>query len=320
MWFTLTLALALAAPDGDSLARHMAAADQAAKAELDHNFQGAVEACQAAILALPTGPRAERCKRRVAWFDARRDTDGGFDLWSRLDEVRRTTWTEDPDGARAQVAAVRDDAQATPLLRAEAGLWLAHDALARRRDPALALTDTTPLYDVRSALDDTHRRDVVLAHAQALVQAGRAEQAKAVEKEALVAGGSIATPVDQTLLRQRHDRLRTASWAALALFGAASLGVGGRQRPVLRPWALLPMAVALVGAYGIATSWDAGTGDAILWMSAPLVGIHVLTARAQQATSRGALRVAIGALSAVASFAAAWLAFDFTGTLNQVWW
>lgn len=320
MWIWLTLALALAAPDGDSLAQHMAAADQAAKAELARDWAGAVTACQTAITALPTGPRAARCARRVAWFDARRDLDGGFDLWTQLDIVRRETWKADPERARSEVARLRDDPQATPLLRAEAGLWLANDALSRRKDPALALNDTTPLYEARAALDDEHRKNVVLTHALALVQVGRADEAKAVEKEALVAGGSLATPVDEALITQHHARVRSASWSALALFVAAA-GLGAwRAVGQPRPWALLPMGVGLAGAYVIATSWDPGTGDAVLWMCPPLVGIHLLAGRAQHGTTSALGRASIGALAAVASFAAAWLAFDATGTLNQVWW
>jgi hypothetical protein len=320
MWLWFTVALSLAAPDGDGLALHMAAAERAAKAELDRDWPGAVAACQEAITTLPTGPRAARCERRVAWFDARRDLDGGFDLWTGLDTVRRETWRADPDGARVQVTALRDDAQATPLLRAEAGLWLANDALARKKDAALALTDTTPLYDARAGLDDEHRKTVVLTHALALVQVGRADEAKAVEKEALVAGGSLATPVDEALITQQRARVRRASWSALGLFVAASLWGAWRAVGQPKPWALLPMGVGLVGAYVIGTSWDAGSADAVLWMSAPLAGIHLLAGRAQHGTPSAVGRATIGLLAAVASFAAAWLAFDATGTLNQVWW
>ena len=320
MWFWFTLALALAAPDGDSLAQHMAAADQAAKAELARDWEGAVTACQAAITALPTGPRAARCARRVAWFDARRDVDGGFDLWTQLDTVRRETWRVDPDGARAKVATLRDDAQATPMLRAEAGLWLGNDALARKKDAALALTDTTPLYDDRAAFDDEHRKNVVLMHALALVQVGRADEAKLVEKEALVVGGALATPVDEALIAQHHQRVRVVSWSVIALFVATSLLGAWRAVGQPRPWALLPIGAGLLGAYVIGTSWDPGSADAVLWMSAPLAGIHLLAGRAQHGTASAIGRAGIGALAAVASFAAAWLAFYATGTLNQVWW
>lgn len=320
MVLLLTALLALAAPDGDALAQHMAAAERAATAEKDRDWAAAVTACQAAIEVLPTGPRAARCERRIVWFDARRDADGGFDVWSQLDVVRRDTWKTDPDGARTAVTGLRDSADATPLLRAEAGLWLADDALTRLQDPGLALTDTTPLHDTRAALDDEHRRDVTLTHALALARAGKTAEAAAVEAEATVPGNPRTTPVGQEQERARRERVRQASWASIGLFVAAGLTGAWRSTGTPRPWGLLPAGLGVLGAWAIADAWDPGTGDAMASFAPAVVGIHLLSARAQRGTQAPAGRFVLGLLAFLASFAAAWLAFDHTGTLEQVWW
>lgn len=314
--FLLTAALAGPA----EYAQHMDLAAQAARAEQEGSFDVAYDACEQAVTLMPDGPRAQRCAARLAMLEARRDADGTFGGWTTLYTLRRT-WRElDPDQARQQVLALLGHEGIAQAVHADAVLWLARDSLSRRDDPQEALGLTGPLFPARDDLPDDLRKRLVGTHALALARAGRLEEAKTVEAEVAVrTPAPRPTPVDNEAWRQQRARIQVGSWVTLALFGAvaAPLAIRAAKRPP-RPWGLVPLTLAVAATWLLADQWSEGAGDALPYMLAGFVPIHLLAAFARSTEAPAAWRLAVSVLAAAATLAVAWLALAHTQSLGWV--
>jgi hypothetical protein len=118
------------------------AAARAAEAALNH--AEAWEAYGEVLEAEPEGPRATAARVRREWLDARRDPDGTWRGARALDEVRRGG--VDAAERRPAVEALWGASDVAPVVRAEAGLWLALD------EPSSALPVTTELWAARATV------------------------------------------------------------------------------------------------------------------------------------------------------------------------
>lgn len=308
----LALLWSLAAPAADDpLQHHLDAAAAAMEAEARGDHDAALAACRAAIEALPDGPRAPRCRSRVARLLDRRDADGGWTGLRAWDDARQLAGS-DPEAARAAVIELLGAERLPAILQAEATTWLAADDLTRRADPQACLTRTELLYAERQRLDDTTRADLVSLRAQALARLGQPERAREVLSEVQVATPAPRpTVVDQELAVQATSRHRQAAWATLALFLLVAVPRLPRVQVGGPPWGLLPLAVVSLGAWATAEQWEHGQGRPALPLAAALSGVHLIAWRA--AAGRGRWGAAISCAAAAASLASAWLVLDTLG-------
>lgn len=271
------------------------------------------------------GPH-DRCARRLAWLDARRDGEGSLTLLARLEQVRLRWRDQPPEVSRAEVEAVFD--QAPPgALRADAGIWLARDALGRLNDPDLTLTHTRPLLDVDLAqgapLDPTERdrlrRQAVGLHSRALAKLNRTEEAVRVEAEIRVPSQAPRlSPVEQIARERRLGQVASLAWGAVGTFLLVALPVAVRARRIPQglPLGLIPLWIGCGGTWFLAESWAAGAGAALPWMTGGLTAIHLVSFAALSRPRVGAPVIRL--LSALASLAVVFLALYRTQTLAWV--
>ncbi|MCB9682962.1 MAG: hypothetical protein H6733_15965 [Alphaproteobacteria bacterium] len=315
LWLTLARA-----QDPDVLQRHLALAEASMKAERRGDPAEAVAACTEAVDVLPTGPRAQRCVDRLAFLAARRDTDGSYAGWQELEAVRRARRSLTQAEARGRVIALLSREGIAASTVAEATIWLASEALDMDGDPQRALDVIAPLYARRASLADALRKRTVMLQARALAELGRSEEALGVETEIAVAAPMPRpTPVQAVMHDQAVGRRNVAAAAILLGFAilAAPLAVrGARRRPV--PMGLVPLWLAIGLAWWVAESWDVGAGRALLPMGAGFTGVHLLAVLARTADAPAVLRGLVAFAAAAATFAVAWLALAFTGTLGWV--
>jgi hypothetical protein len=306
-WASVALVLCplAAGAQEDPTQAHLAAANAAMEAEARGDHEGVLRACGAAIALLPEGPRAPRCRGRVARLEARRDADGGF---TSLRGLEAALATRDPTAARASVLAVLGREQVPPAVHAEATAWLAADDL-RRGDPGACLDHTELLYASRADLDELVRAEVITLRAQALARLGREQDARSTLEELRVAAPAPRpTVVDEELATQAAARWRWGAWAALGAFAAAALVRAPRVRPAGPPWGLVPLALTAAGAWAVAELFADGDGRPVLPLLGALTAVHLLAWRAAAGAGRGG--AALSALAFGASLAAAWLVLD----------
>lgn len=286
-----------------------------------------------ALAASRRGGRTVAARQRLAWMEARRDAGGGFGGLEELQAARRAgTGSPGRDGVERLFR--RGDL--SPALRAEAGIWLAQDALERRGDPGAALAITRELWPGAAELPPEVRRILARRHAEALAGTGRWEEARAVEAGALDQAVAEAVarsradrlgPVDLMARDEARRRLALASWGALLAFGAVGGPLawrGWRRRPRPLPWGFLPL-LALVGLAGVLVEiYEPSGGRAFPALAAAAAGIHgvaagaAIEARARPPGGRGALRLGLGLLAAAATLGAAFLVFAAHGELLRV--
>ena len=108
-------------------------------------------------------------------------------------------------------------------------------------------------------------------------------------------------------------------------------GLLGRRRPLAappapgrrsgrasgRPWGLVPIAVAALGAWAIAEAWEEHSGRSIPWMATGFALIHLLVGPALRAVE-GPAEIGLRILAAGATVSVALLALWRTGTLSWV--
>jgi hypothetical protein len=296
---------------------------RAAERAGDHAAEHA--ACTALLGEDAGGPGAEACRRRIAWLDARRDTDGGFAALEALQAVRRDRRTLAPEDAWSRVEAVARATEAAARVRDEAALWLAREALDRREDAALALTWTGPLW-ARLAPEAGRpgglRAQAADLHARALLGTGDEAGARAVEAAAAPVRSAVPREGLPLAIRNRdRARARTGAWAGLALFGLAAGPPAvrtwrGPDRP--RPRGLVPLLVVGLGATGLVAAWDLATAPGVLAVVGAFAAVHLVAAGALAATPAGPLRVAQRLVAVVGTLAAGWLVADRLGLAAQV--
>ena len=300
---------------------HQERFEAARAAETDGRFDDAVADCRQAVAAAPTGPRTPNCQRRIAFLEARRDLDGTFRTWSALESVRRRWRTDDQGVLAAEVDALRPSALA---VRAEVAIWIARDALSRRDDPAAALAATDLVYADSAAFvaENALWRQVVELRAVSLARLGQVDAAREVEAAVKfeAPGAERPTAVDQVVLARRREVLAWFSWASVLLFGSAGLPLavrGLRLRPV--PRGLVPVGVAGIGTWLVATGWDSSAAVGVPRMIAGLAGVHIVSLGALLALrERPRVQWAMRLAAALASVAVGYLALWSTGTLPWV--
>jgi hypothetical protein len=251
--------------------------------------------------------------RRLAWLAVRRDADGDWDALETLDRSRRGLGVEGAEGLLVQVGAA-------PLVRSEAALWLAGQALdAGDAAGAVALSD-----DVWAARDSLPRPvlgQAVRLRADALGALGRYDEAQAVE-EVLAIDTSAQRPsrTDRIERAARHQAIGVASGlvATLVVLGLLpGAWRGWRLLPRPRPWGLVPLVLLLLGTAVIVELRDDGTGRWGLPLTLGAVGLHLLSAGAARGQGRLA-RTVVGVAAAVATLAVAWICLWKTDTLSAV--
>lgn len=243
---------------------------------------------------------------RLAWLDARRDADGRLDGLTRLEQARREP---DPDRRRAMVEALAAEPHASPTLTAEIALWRGQDAF----DRGDASATVRVLEDLETVPEDL------------------APAIGALDGRARVALGLPVPPgpaADAAARARRVTGIRAACVATIGGFAlvAGALGIRGiaESRRAARAWRLRPgglgpLALGMVGSFGIAAAWD----PAVTWRAVPLfpalITLHVLAAAAQPGLAGHARgQAAVGALAALASLAAGWLVLQPIGVLDEL--
>ena len=266
------------------------AAARAAEAALNHAEAWA--AYGEVLDAEPAGPRATAARARREWLDARRDPDGKWRGARALDEVRRGV--VDAAERRPAVEALWGASDVAPVVRAEAGLWLALD------EPSTALPVTTELWAARATLPRSIRAQAGRAHARALAAAGDVAAAEGVEAELRA---EFAVPVTGQTEVARVTRAAERAWlgrvsgVVVALYGMLVLPALVRVPAVLRagerplPWGALPILVLSLGGGWVADRWDSGAGRMFPAFALVFVAVHVVAALA----ARGADTLAPGA-------------------------
>lgn len=285
-------------PDGSVEAQHRAA--RAADAREDWS---AAHAAWSALLAQdPVGARSEAARTRLAWLAFRRGADGGF---AAADALSRARAARDVGAMRPLVS----DSAAPAAVRAEAALWLAVER------PAEALTYTAPAWTLRDALPSDVRGRLGRAHARALAEAGRPEDASEVEQavRAAVLGVAASAATDEgEVVRVERERARVRlRWASLAVIGAFGVA-GGRvawteraRIAQLRPYGLIPMWLLVAGGLAVAGAWDPSVLRLAPGLLAGWTVVQVVASASASAPAR--LRVLVGALAALASLGVAFL-------------
>jgi hypothetical protein len=287
----------------DPLERHQAFVAEAMLAEREARPAAAIAACAEAIAALPQGPGAARCARRVGWLEARRDPDGTWSAWIALEAARRTP---DREAARALVAALRAREQISDAVAAEAALWAADDAL-RRGAGAEAVGVLSGWYERRSGLEENAAEAVAQTYARALAMVGRVDEARVAEAEVRVATAAPRpTPVDAVVAAQRRADGEVAARAGLVGFAAAALARAAWLRgPAGPPWGALPIVAVAAAVWGLAEAWEHGAGRPVPGMTAALLAVHLLAWAGR--AGHGAAGWALAAGAAIASGAVGWL-------------
>lgn len=309
-WLLATLSFG-----SDPLGRHQELYRAARSAESARNYPEAVSACEEAVAISPTGPRAATCRARLAWLEARRDADGTWASLAELQAVREAYRSLAPGEGARRVRALRDRPGVAELVWVDAGLWLGRDAL-DRGDPAEALAITEPIV---ARHHGELRRSAVGVHTLALAAAGRLDEALVAEQEIRVAPPGVRdTPIEQQVRARTERRWATASAVAVGAFAvvAAPLAWIGRHRDG-RPWGLVPIGVAVGGAWAIGEGWTEGAAAAAPYLLLGFSAIYLIAGPALQATD-ARWRPVVRALAALATLGVAVLAFYATNTLDWV--
>lgn len=252
-------------------------------------------------------------RRRLDWLAVRQDPDGDWDGLEALDRSRRG------GGAHAALA-VRQDAEVAPLVRHEASLWLAGQAL-DAGTPADALGLTEDPWQARAGLPRPVLGQLVKLRAAALADLGRFDQAR--EVEALLAVQTTAvrpSATDRTQRAARHQAISVASGLVggvllLALLPAAIRGWSRAPRP--RPWGLLPLLVLLGGTAALVEGRAPGAARWWLPLSVGAAVVHLVSAGAGRGRGRAG-RLAVGLAAGTATLVVAWLSLWATDSLLHV--
>jgi len=251
--------------------------------------------------------------RRLAWLAARRDADGDWDGLEALDGSRRGLGVAGAEG-------LLGDQGTAPLVRSEAALWLAGQAL-DAGDAAGAVVLSDPVWASRDTLPRPVLGKAVRLRADALGALGRYDEARAVEQVlAIDTPAQRPSRTDRIERAARHQAIGVASGlvAAFVVLGLLpGAWRGWRQVPRPRPWGLVPLVLLLVGTAVIVELRDHGTGRWGLPLTLGAAGLHLLSAGA--ARGRGRLgRTVVGALAGLATLAVAWICLWKTDTLSAV--
>lgn len=313
----LLLTTAHADPDPEPAPDPDAAWGRALQAEREGQPEALAASCRALLVADPEHRRARTCLAQLRALDARRDADGSLASWSRLEGARRAP----RDAARVDVQALWDDPATPSIVRAEAALWLAHDAL-EREDPATALRLTQAMIFDPLGEPQLGRRAVDL-RAAALASVGRVDEARAVQ--ASLDPDSTGTSRADRIARER----RRGRWAQLGglsfLAGIALLApglLGWLRAPRPRLWSLIPVLVACLGAWLLAEAWQPGAGAAVPPFTAGAVALHLLTLGVGAALSGRSgswpIRAGAGLVAATSTLGLAYVCLWWTRTLDWV--
>ena len=263
-------------------------------------------ACQACVH--DGGPRAGWCADRLDHYALREDADGSLRSATELEAVRRAWRDGNHDALRVRVDALAATQGMAPTTRAEVALWLAHDDRHRRGDPTAALTQTAAVWPPAEPVPKAVADRLTLQHAALLALAGRLDEARAVEDRVRIPVGDGAvrpTPVEQIAATGQRRSWALAAAAAVGAFLVAGVPLAVRPSPRRLPLGLIPLTIALVGAWAIAEAWEAGAGGAVPWLAACWVPLHLLSARALPHAGRA--RPLVAAASALATVGAGYL-------------
>lgn len=270
------------------------------------------------------GIRAIHARERVAFLESRRDLDGTLTGWERLQQARLEFEATGSDGARQRILGLLSAEGLAPVTSAEARLWLARDALIRRKDPQAAHDLARPLWEDRDQWPTWVGQRAGITYTKALARLGRWEEAIAIQEGFRVPapGAPRPTPVDEVRRDLDLERRREIGWFVL---GASTLGLLAplarlRERPPI-PWGLLPLGLALLVAWAIAEGWEQGAGAAVPDFAKGVLGLHVITAWSLHA-SRGIapLIAAVRVVSVAATIALIWLVLDAHQQLEWMGW
>ncbi len=281
--------------------------------------KGAVAREHTACLRLMSLPEAtdrqqEVCRSRLAFLDARRDTDGELDTYAALEGLRRTKGLSEED-RRAQVAGLLEAPGVAPLVQREIALWLGTRAL-EDGDALGALRLTVPWLSEPgfSELDPAEPTDQLLGelHVRALARDGRTDDARQVQS--LLDRPRSATPQEGLSLELREGRRRgldRLSWGILGVFGGLALVASVRRlrspRTWPRPRGLLALGALSIPVLGLASLWDLSVLPALLGCVSVTAGVHLLALGLHLELPAGPARVGGRFLSGLASLAAIWL-------------
>ncbi|MED5370964.1 MAG: hypothetical protein VX899_08135 [Myxococcota bacterium] len=247
---------------------------------------------RAVCLELPDEPR---CVERLEVLQARQDADGGLRGLATLEAARR--------GEEVDLEPLATG-HTSPTLRAEAGLLLAS-----RSTGEDSLRWTQPLWDLGA--EHPLREQIGRAHALALAQAGRLDDAAQVEAqwaEDLSARPNEGVRIERLKHRQRVLGGLSGGLLALYLLGAAAPAFRGR-RVLRRARGFVPMlAVGLLSAL-LAGLWDRHAGGSVLLCLPGWLALHAVSVAALSETRgwvRGGLRVGAGVTSLAVGFLVLW--------------
>jgi hypothetical protein len=287
----LVVAAALAGDDAEAL---LAASR---RSEREQRWADAVAACETLVATYPDVPEARTCAGHLAAWRARQDPDGTYTSLATLEAVRRRQRPED-----ALEPWVSDEG-VPRVLRAEAASLRARRAL-DRGDTAAATAAVAPWLEV----------DVGDPQVSAV--------ARSVDTEARALDGP--TPEAGTAAAHRWWRaVRTATDRVALAGGAGSLLILGPPaargfRRSTRPWGLLILAGAALGAWVVAEGWEEGGGRAVPPMFAGLALVHVLAVWALGPPKGAAVAVALRGAALVGTLATVWLALSWFDGLQAL--
>lgn len=300
----------------------------ALRAEKERDYVTMLSLCADVIAKTPQSVSAERCQRKTAALSRRRDRDGTFSNWSQLEAVRAAFQTMDGEQRHRRVTAIWRSETASDAVRIEAALWLARNRL-DSNDPGAALSYTEPLLAISIAEEPALMERLRQQHAVVLAALGRSEEALALQANVSVPtapGAERPTPVDLVLIERRYRALSQVAGALLVSFVLPALlfvlwraRTGALSLAGFVPLGLWPLGIAVVGAYGIAESWERSAGRALPIMGLGFAVLHLLSAAALRAAEGSPLSLLlVRAGAAAATLSVAWLALWSTDTIDWV--
>lgn len=244
--------------------------------------------CRALIAdAPPDDPAAATCRRTLEALAPLQDADGTWTTLTALEAARR---------GQGQVA--WDPAQ-PPALQVEVGLWQANAVL---QDGGAPVELTGALWALE--MSDDRRVRVRRVHVQALIAAGRLDEARALAPDVDPAARSRAADTVASTTQQRAV-LRWISWGLLGAFGllAPAAVKGWRVTPRPTPVGLAVIAAVGGAAAAICWSWAPRAGWGALALIPALGGVHLVATGAMlQLGPRWPVRVLSGLAACASGF------------------
>lgn len=237
----------------DARLRAESLAAEADRAERAGRIEEALATWEEVRRLAPTARTARRADTRIAWILARRDGDASAPDFRALADFQRMRVLSDDELRSGALAAyeVRLDGYPPGRSRRE-GRALVAETWSRLGDRARAEA-AYRAWLAEPGLEDVGVQLAASGLARLLSATGRTAEGVRLMESVGLGGGNDAADLRR---EQRRAPLRVAAWAAIALFPALALGLGGwRGLSRARRRALLGRAGAISPARVLAAAW-----------------------------------------------------------------